>query len=369
MAVSLTDYSSLNDHLIDEYLEDVRAIFESGQFAAGSSVQKFEEQMARFNNCKHAVGVKSGTDALVICLNALGIGAGDEVLMPVLAPASLALSVARLGGTPVFVDVRQDSFTMDPDQAIASLSTAKTKAIIVHHTFGLSAEIDRIMTVARTYSVPVIEDVTAAAGGRFHGRRLGSFGNFSCYDFGPSAVLSSAGSAGAIVSNDDNFVEHFRRLRLQGAGASGIEAIGYDAMMDAVQAAFMIRKLAEHDDNNLDRVANARMYSQLFEDSAVVGPPVRDDLSHIYSEYVIQVSDPQALVDHLKEKEIEAAIPSIRPLHLEPAFAYLNYQQGAFPVAEEAAQRLVSIPVTPGLKKSQVNEVASAILAFYGVPA
>lgn len=371
MNIPLMDFHALNDHLLDDFTENVKKVFESGHYTLGSHVQRFEETFAKYVGCKFGIGVNSGTDALMVCLKSLGVGAGDQVLCPVLAPSNVAEAIARLGATPVLVDVRPDSLNMDPDHAIASI-TSGTRAMIVVHNFGLSAEIDRLLQIARTYSVAVIEHATMATGARFHGRRIGSFGNFACFGLGPDAALGAVGSAGAITTNDENFVDHFRRLRDHGfhEGASANhDVIGFDSTMDAVQAVFLSLKMADLDDNNLDRIANAERYFSRFAGSSVRLPVQRDDNSHIYSSFVIQVPDRDKLVEDLTAKGIETRIPYGSALHLMPCFAYLEYREGAFPVAEEAVRQMLAIPVWAGLKRSKIDEVAQAITNFYGVTA
>lgn len=366
MPVAHSDFHAINDHLLEDFQEDVKEVFASGQYTLGAHVQKFEETFAKFVGCKFGVGLNSGTDALLICLNAIGVGPGDEVVVPVYAPTYTAETVARLGATPVFVDCRPDTLNVDPDQVIASL-TSRSKAMIVAHNFGLSCEIDRIIQIARTYSVPVLEDASAAAGGRFHNRRLGTFGNFGCFNLGPGNALGAIGCAGAIVTNDENFVENFRRLRDHGMfGSAAHEMVGYDSHMDALQALFLLRKMSEHDDNNQDRIANAGVYHSMFAGSAVQGPVQREDLSHIYSSFVIQVPDREKLIETLNEKGIESMVPFPTPLHLEPCFRYLEYKEGAFPVAEDVAKRALSIPIGSHLKKSHLVEVANTILSHFG---
>lgn len=370
MAISLHDLHALNDHLLEDFQDDLKEVLSAGNYTLGQQVQRFEEQFARYISTKHCVGLSSGVDGIVLCLNAIGVGPGDEVLCPVFAPAPLAMAICRLGATPVFVDCRPDSLNMDPDQAIASMNSSRTKAMIVIHMFGLAAEIDRIMTIARTYSVQVIEVTTMATGARYHGRRLGTFGNFASFGFAPLDALGSIGSAGALTTNDDNYVEQFRRLRDSGRFNSPVhDVVGYDSAMSAIQAAFLLRKLAELDDNNLDRIANAKLYNQLLEGAPVQTPPLREDMSHIYSTYVIQAPERNALLEHLKEKGIETASPIPSALHLEPCFRYLEYKEGAFPVAEDLALRSLALPCGPGMKKNQIKEICSAIQAYYAVPA
>lgn len=366
MPVPYADLRAVNDHLVDDILEDLREVFTSGQFGPGPVTQKFEEAWARFIGCKHCVSVNSGADAILLCLNALGIGPGDEVLCSAFSHPSIGQVIARLGATPIFVDCRPDTFNMDPEAAVASI-TSRTKALVATHLFGQAAEIERLVSAARTYSVSVVEDCTMSAGARIHGRRLGTYGNFGCYSFDPERPLGSAGDAGAITTNDDNLVEVLRKQREFGS-SNGLQFdfVGYLSRLDAVQAAVLLRKISELDDNNQERIANARRYTQLFEGTPVVAPRADEDLTHVFSSYVVLVPERERLIERLTEKGIGYQIPVMLPMHLQPCFLYLGYKEGAFPVAEDLAKRCLALPVAPGMKKKDVQEVASTVLAYYG---
>jgi dTDP-4-amino-4,6-dideoxygalactose transaminase len=371
MAVPFVNLHAVNDHFLEDYQEEIGKIFESGQFIGGPVVQKFEEQFARYSGCKFGIGVNSGTDALLLALHGLGIGQGDEVLCPAFTFGRCGDVIARLGATPKIVDVRAESFCIDPDLALAAM-TSNTKALVVIHLFGLAAEIDRITQIARTYSIPVLEDMRHAAGARVGGRRLGSFGVAGCYSYYPTRTLGGIGDGGLIATSDEKLADAVKRLREHGGttvGNHNHEYIGYNSRLDPVQAAFLSLKLAELDENNLERVENARLYTQLFKGSPVVTPPFRDDLSHVYNMYTVLVPDRDKLAAHLTEQGIGHGIYYQTPLHLQPAMAYLGYKEGAFPVAEDLCRRAISLPVAPGLKKRDIEAVANAVLSFYGVKA
>lgn len=370
MAVPFIDFKAVNDHLVEDWFEQLQKIFESGQFILGPSVQKFEEQFARYIGQRHAAGVNSGYDAMVLALRALGIQPGDEVICPAFACGPIASAILRVGASPVFVDVRSDSFCLDPDLTLSAL-TQRTRAIVVSHMFGQAAEIDRLSTIARTYSVSIIEDMRHAAGARFNNRRLGSFGNASAFSFYPTRPLGATGDAGMILTNDEKCIELVRCLREDDCGLdpAGSPMAGHGSRMDAVHAAFLSLKLSDLDENNLERVENARLYTQLFRDTPVATPVFRDDLSHVYGHYTVRVPERDKLVIHLEEKGIGCGVYYRQPLHLHPNLSSLNYKEGAFPVAEDISNRALSLPICPGLKKHQIEEVASTIKAFYGVPA
>lgn len=366
MTVPFINLNAVNDHLVDDYVEQLQELFKAGQFILGPAVQKFEEQFARYIGVKHGIGVNSGTDAVLLALNALGIGPGDEVLCPAFSFGRCGDLIARLGATPIIVDVRSESYCIDPDMAMASM-TARTRAIIAIHLFGQACEIDRISTMARTYSVSVIEDMRHATGARINGRRLGSFGQFGCFSFYPTRNLGAAGDAGLVATSDDKYQDMVRVLRDHGCiNRENHERIGYNSRLDSLQAALLSLKIQDLDENNLERVENARLYTQLFRNSPVSTPLFREDLSHVYNMYTVLVPERDKLVEHLKEKGIGYGIYYPTPLHLQPAFEYLGYREGAFPVAEDLSRRCISLPVAPGLKKHQVEEVASSILNFYG---
>lgn len=370
MAVPFINLRAVNDHILDDFCDETKKLFESGQFILGPTVQKFEEQFSRYVGMKHAIGVNSGTDALTLALTSLSIGPGDEVICPAFTFGRCGDVIARLGATPVIVDVSPYSYCIDPDMTMATI-TSRTKAIVAVHLFGQAAEIDRLSNVARTYSVSVIEDMRHATGARVNGRRLGTFGTLSCFSFYPTRNLGAIGDAGMVTTNDEKCADMVRRLRDHGLSTSHDEhsMIGYNTRMDAIQALFLGLKLPETDENNLERVENARLYTQLFKGSPVVTPQFRDDLSHVYSMYTVLVPERERLMAHLDEKGIGYKVYYSKPLHMQPAFQYLDYREGAFPVAEDLAKRAISLPVAPGLKKHHIEEVANAVLEFYGVKA
>lgn len=370
MAVPFINLHAVNDHLLEDYLEEVRKTFESGQFVLGAAVQKFEEQFAKYVGVKHGVAVNSGTDALLLALDILGVGPGDEVLVPAYCFGRVGDVIARLGAQPTLVDVRPDTYCLDPDMALATI-TSRTKAIVAVHLFGQACEIDRISTIARTYSVSVLEDMRHATGARIGSRRLGSYGQFSAFSFYPTRSLGAIGDGGLVGTGDEKMAEGIRRLREHGrqAGKGEHEKIGYNSRLDALQASYLSLKLSDLDENNLERIENARLYTQMFKGSPVQTPQFRDDLSHVYNMYTVLVPERAKLVEKLKELNIGHEVYYPTPLHLQPAFQYLGYKEGAFPVSEDLGRRALSLPIAPGLKKKDIQEVANAVLSYYGVKA
>jgi dTDP-4-amino-4,6-dideoxygalactose transaminase len=369
MTIPFQDLYATNDGVLDEFVEELRGLFEAGHLVEGPSIQKFEEAFAKFNGNRHTIGLGSSSDPLTLALRALNVGPNHEVIVPAFAPVSTADAVARLGAQVVFVDVRPDTYTLDPDQALAKM-TSRTKAIVPVHTFGHAAEIERIVTIARTYSVSVVEDTREATGARNGSRRLGTYGEFAAHAFSPSSPLGGLNDCGAITTNNDEGAATLRKLREHGRNSHGeYEMIGYGSRLDPVNAALLLNKLQDVDEFNAERIENARLYNKMFAVTPVQTPLFSDNGNFIYSSYAVAVSNRDQLADHLREKGIGYSIPMTKALHLQPAFAYLGYREGAFPIAEDLAKRTIALPVCPGLKKRQVEVVAETILQFYGVTA
>jgi len=369
MSIPFMDLTATNDAVLDEFIESVKEIFASGQFVHGPHVQKLEEVFAKYIGNKQCITVGSGTDAIKLALHALDVRPGDEVIVPAFAYPSTAEAVCRLGANPVFVDVRPDTYTLDPDQTLAKI-TSRTRAIIPVHLFGQAAEIDRLVTIARTYSVSVVEDVRNAAGARLGNRRVGTYGEFGAFSFHPTNPLGCSGEGGAMTTNDEEKANTVRKLRDHGRNALHVtELVGYNSRLDTIQAAMLLLKLRDLDENNFECIENARLYHRLFAVSPVASPAFADDMSHVYNSYTVLVPDRDKLAEHLKEKGIGHSVPIPAALHMHPCFAYLGYREGAFPISEDLAKRNIALPISPGLKKRQVEEVAETILAFYGVTA
>ncbi len=368
MSVPFIQLGAVNNAVLEEFCEDLKQLFESSHYIHGPAVQRFEEQFARYCGSRFGIGVNSGTDALLLSMAAMDVGPGDEVICPAFTYGRCGDVVARLGATPIFADVRADSYCLDPDLAMASIGS-RTKAIVAVHLFGQACEIDRLVTIARTYSVSILEDMRHATGARLGNRRLGSFGRFGCFSFYPTRPLGGIGDGGMITTHEEAAAEKLRQLRDHGRSATDGShvLIGYNSRLDALQAMLLQRKLQELDENNLERVENARLYTRLFKESPVTTPVFRDDLSHVYNMYTVLAPDREKLIEHLNAKGIGHKVYYPAPLHLHPAFRYLDYKEGAFPVSEDLARRAISLPIAPGLKKHHIEEVASTVLEFYGV--
>ena len=367
MSVPLLDLSYQNSPLLAELREAFDEAVNTSRFVLGSVVEGFERQLAGYCNASHAVGLSSGTDALLAALMALEIGPGDEVITTPFTFFATVGCIARLGATPVFVDIDPVSFNIDAS-SIESAITGKTKAIIPVHLFGQAADMAPILRVARDRDVKVIEDAAQAIGARDGDRLVGSIGDVGCLSFYPTKNLSAFGDAGACVTQDAEFAERIVSLRNHGQDAKYHHAwVGGNFRIDALQAAILAVKLRHLDGWTATRREAAGRYHQLLKDLPAVLPEAPSDKFHVYNQYTVRVPDDRrnALSDHLRAKGIGHEIYYPSSLHTQPCFVYLGAKEGDFPVAEQATREVISLPIYPGLTESQQEEVAAAICSFY----
>jgi dTDP-4-amino-4,6-dideoxygalactose transaminase len=378
--IPFIDLRATHAEFIHAYLKELENLFQTCDFVGASSKRAaaFEEKFAEYIGVKHALGVNSGTDALLLALDALGVGRGDEVILPAFGFIATADVVVRLGAHPVFVDVQPDTFNMAPE-AVEAAITPRTKAIIPVHLFGQICDMDAILAIAERHKLPVVEDVAQACGATdAQGRRAGALGTFGAFSFYPTKNIGAAGDAGMITTNDDALAEKIRRFRDHGRTPTGtFECIGYNSRLDTIQAMYLAHKLPDLDDGILDRIENAKLYDALLAEidhslevrygerrPRVERPAVPGDFRHTFNLYTIKAPDRDRLKAYLAQCGIQTAIYYPTPLHTTPALAFLGYKQGQFPVAEDCAQRCLSLPVWPGLKRQQIQRVAQAIREF-----
>lgn len=355
-----------HDSFLREYFQDLQKLFKTCEFIGTGSktVAAFEKDFADYIGTKHAIGVASGTDALLLPLHALGIGPGDEVIMGAFGFIATADVVVRLGGKPVFVDVDPTSYNIDPTKIEAAI-TEKTKAIVPVHLCGLTCDMDPILDIAKRHKLAVLEDVAQACGTAYNGRKCGSIGTAGGFSFYPTKNLGAAGDAGIITTNDDALAETIYRFRDHGRTPQAtFESIGYNSRLDTIQALYLHHKLPELEDSLLDRIENAKLYKKLLEDTEVKLPPVSEDMTHTFNLFTIQVRDRDRLRAFLNEKGIQSAVYYPLPMHLTPVFQFLGYEKGSFPVAEEICRNCLSLPVWPGLKKKEIEQVVEVVKQF-----
>ncbi len=355
--------SEINEHL-NEYMKAIEEVLRSAQFIMGPNVKAFEEEVARYLGVKHAIGVNSGTDALVIALRAAGIGENDEVITTPFTFFATAESITALGATPVFVDIDERTFNINPD-LIKQAITKRTKAILPVHLYGQAADMDPIMELADAYGLKVIEDTAQAFGGDYKGRKLGTIGHVGCFSFFPSKALGGFGDGGLIATNDDEVAETAKMLRVHGSKKKYYnETVGYNSRLDEIQAAILRVKMSRIDEANEARRKAAHRYNDLLKDIPGIITPFEDARSkHVYHQYTIRVLDGKRdeLQKYLADRGIGTMVYYPVPVHRLPI-----YKEGApvLPVAENFSGEVLSLPIWPNIGEDVQGEVAEAIREF-----
>lgn len=364
--ISLVDLTAQYHSIKKEIDAAVLSTLESGHFILGPQVTKFEESIATYLGVNHAIGLASGTDALVLALRALNIGAGDEVIIPAYTFFATAGTVMSVGAKPVFVDVEPQSYQIEVNK-IAAMITSKTKAIIPVHLYGHPAEMNPILEIARIHNLKVIEDNAQGFGAEYLGKKTGSLGDIGCLSFFPTKNLGAFGDAGMVLTNDPALAERMRMLRTHGWKKKYYsEEVGYNSRLDALQAAILQAKFAHVDSWNEKRRELAHRYSEHLAPQGVVVPVERDWGKHVYHLYIIRSKRRDELQAFLKQKGIASEVYYPLPPHLSVPCRAFGYKEGDFPHAELAARETLALPLYPELTLSQQDEVIAAVRAFVG---
>lgn len=343
----------------------IHAVLDTGMFIQGKEVGEFECAMAGYLGTKFAVGCASGTDALQIAMMALGVGRGDEVITTPFTFVATAETIAILGAMPVYVDIEPGTFNIDPAKIEAAI-TPRTKAIIPVHLYGQPADMDPIMALARKHAIPVIEDAAQAVGAAYKGKKVCSIGDFGCISFFPSKNLGCFGDGGMIVTSDPALAEKARVIAAHGSRARYYhEVLGVNSRLDTLQAVILNVKLPHLEAYNTARRNAAQRYNELLENTPVTVPFVPPGVEHIFHQYTLRAPNRDALASFLKEKGIPHAIYYPVPLHLQKAYAQSGGKKGDFPVTEEAAREVISIPMHTELTEKHVQVITGAIKEFY----
>jgi dTDP-4-amino-4,6-dideoxygalactose transaminase len=362
MRVPFLDLKAHHGPLRDQFAQAIAEVIDSSAFAGGPFVEKFENEFAAYCGCRHAIGVGNGTDALWLSLLACGVGPGDEVITVPNTFVATAEAIIFSGAQPVFVDVDETTYTMDP-AGLQKALTPKTKAIIPVHLFGQPADMDPILEFAEEHGLIVIEDAAQAHGAEYKGRKAGTMGATGCFSFYPGKNLGALGEAGAIVTNNSELYEKIRVLRDHGQVRKYRHTvIGWNCRMDGIQGAVLSLKLQRLETCNLLRRTHAAAYHREFKELAdVVGPVEAPYSRHVYHVYAIRVKEREAILWLLKEKGIECAVHYPVPIHLQKAYQDLNYGKGDFPVSEAIAREFISLPMFPELTERQTGAVTLAV--------
>src|SRR5215831_5406939 len=354
--VPFLDLRVQHEPLMGELLEAFRQVTDTSAFAGGPFVARFETEFAAFCETRHALGVGSGTDALWLSLLALGVGPGDEVITVPNSFMATAEAISLCGARPVFVDIDEKTYTMDPAQ-LESAITLRTQAIIPVHLFGQTAAMDEIMAIARRRGTPVVEDACQAHGASYKGKKAGSMGVAGCFSYYPGKNLGAFGEAGAITSDDPELRTKVHVLRDHGQAAKYLHSmIGWNARMDGIQAAVLSVKLRRLAAANESRRVHARLYSELLADEPrVIRPAVGPNNTHVYHIYAVRVPDRDGVLQRMAARGVNCAIHYPVPIHLQRAYAFLGLGPGSFPVAERCAREFLSLPMYPELRPDQIE--------------
>ena len=365
MKIPMVDLKKQYDSLKQEIDLSVQEVLNSTQFILGKKVSEFENNCAAFLGVKYAIACASGTDALQIALMALDIKPGDEVITTPFTFVATAETIAILGAVPVYTDIDERTYNIDPKKIEAAI-TNKTKAIIPVHLYGQSVDLDPIMEIAKRHNLYVIEDSAQAFGTEYMGKKVCGFGHIAATSYFPSKNLGAYGDAGMIFTQDENLSQKLRMIALHGSKERYIhEVLGINSRMDTLQAAILNVKLKYIDRWNKARSKNAGFYCSKLKDANVILPYVAEYSTHIYHQFTIRVNNRTELQKHLAVKEIPSAVHYPIPLHLQPAFKNES-RQFNLPVSEKIAGEVISLPMFPELTEEQVDYITNAILEFTG---
>ena len=348
----------------------IDGVLASQRLILGPEVEALEREIAAYCACAHAIGVSSGTDALLVALMTLDVGPGDEVITTAYSFFATAGVIVRLGAKPVFVDIEPATFNIDPALAAAAV-TPCTKAIVPVHLYGQCAEMDPIMAVASAHGLTVIEDAAQAIGATYKDRPAGSLGDIGCFSFFPTKNLGALGDGGMVVTNDRTLAEKIGCLRQHGASPKFHHPlVGGNFRLDAIQAAALGVKLKHLNEWTEGRILNADLYDKKLAaarlpESMLQIPQVRQS-RHVYHQYVIRARRRDALKQHLQKQGIGCGVYYPLPLHMQECFAALEYQAGDMPVAEAAAKESLALPIYPELSVDQIDSVTAAVTGFLG---
>jgi dTDP-4-amino-4,6-dideoxygalactose transaminase len=340
-------------------------VFDNTNFINGKQVTELEKKIAEYCNCKHAVGVASGTDALLLSLRAAGVQPGDEVITVPFTFFATAGAIVNSGGRPVFVDIEPHTFNLDPTQLAAAI-TKNTKAILPVDLFGQCADMDAIVEIAHAHDLIVIEDAAQAISARYKNRKAGALGDLGCFSFYPTKNLGAAGDGGMIVTDNDEYEQLLRKLKFHGGTSEYYhDMVGYNSRLDTLQAALLLVKLPHLDRWSEARRQNAAYYDQRFAGTAVQAPVACDYAYHIYNQYTIKVEQRDQLQQYLKDRGIGCKVYYPLPLHSQKCFADLGYREGVFPNAEKCAGQVLSLPIHAQLSEAERETVADTVLEFF----
>ncbi len=369
-AVPMCDLKAQYREIQDEVEAAVVRVLRSGQVILGPEVTALESELAEYCGSGYAIGCGSGTDALLLALHGLQIGPGDEVILPAFTFFATVGMVHRCGATPVFVDIDPVTYNLDPVEVERKI-TQRTRAIMPVHLYGQCADMEAIWRIAEKHNLYIIEDAAQAIGAEYDGKRAGTLGAIGCFSFYPSKNLGAYGDAGVVTTNDPDWAARMKALRVHGMEPKYFHKyIGWNARIDAIQAAILRVKLPHLDRWTANRQAAARRYDNLIETRQLGGfmqrPKIAPNCKHVFNQYVVRVSPAErdALMNHLKQNGVASDIYYPLPLHMQDCLAHLGHREGDFPVSELAARSVLALPMFPEITASQQERVIDVCAGY-----
>lgn len=364
--IPFLSFEPTNRKIKSEILTSFEEFFDSSWYILGDRLKNFETEYAIYNEVLNCIGISNGLDALHIALKSLGIGEGDEVIVPSNTYIASLLSVTYVGATPILVEPKLDSYNIDPKQILSAI-TSRTKAILPVHLYGQSCEMEDIMTIAKEHSLFVIEDNAQSQGATYKGKLTGSWGDINGTSFYPGKNLGALGDAGAITTNDEELAKKARILRNYGSEKKYVnDIIGFNMRLDECQASFLSVKLRYLNEWTTQRQEIASWYNEVLRGiQGLILPETATNATHVYHLYVVRTKFRDALQNHLTQNRIGTLIHYPIPPHLQGAYKHLGFKKGDFPLAEEIANTCLSLPIWPGMNKDMVCVIGDVIKNFF----
>lgn len=358
--VPMIDLKKQFQDIKGDVIDALTEVLESSRYVLGPKVEEFERIVAEYLGTGHAVSVASGTDALHLALMSLGLGEGDEVITTPFTFFATVEAILYVGALPVFADVEPETLNISADK-IEEKITRRTKAIIPVHIFGHPADMKSIMDIARRYKLSVVEDCAQAFGASCNGKKAGSFGDMGCFSFYPSKNLGAVGDGGLIVLDDEEITSDLFKLRNHGSSGSYIhEDVGFNSRLDEIQAAVLLIKMKRIDQYNAARRQKAGLYTELLS-KKIACPVEKPGCVHVYHQYTVRSPRRDIIQRRLREEEIASTVYYPMPLHLQPALESMGHREGDFPVSEQAAREVLSLPMYPELPEQDIERIAEII--------
>lgn len=354
------------ENIKSEINKEILKILNNTAFNLGEDLRKFEEEFAQYCNVKYSVGVSSGTDAIIIALKALEIYTGDEVITVPNTFIATAEAISLAGATPMFVDINEDDFNIDPSK-IEEKITEKTKVILPVHLYGQSSNIKKIIKIAKKYNLFIVEDACQAHGAEFEGKKVGTFGNIGCFSFYPGKNLGAYGDGGAVVTNDEKIYRKMLSMRSHGeVEKNKHEIIGSTNRLDNLQAGILRVKLKYLNEWNEKRRENALIYRKYLSGTELIIPEELEGRKHVYHLFVIRVKNRDKVRKELSNRGIATGIHYPTPIHLQKAYDFLGYKEGDFPVSEKVSKEILSLPMFPELSENQIKYICNSLKEVIG---